>query len=64
MPPRFEVYRAVSRQIHTIFAHYTPLIEPLSLEATRSVDVMKLARLVVGIIGKVAARWRQRVRSM
>jgi len=30
--PRFEVYRAVSRQIRTIFADYTPLIEPLSLD--------------------------------
>ena len=32
VPPRFEVYRAVSRQILTIFADYTPLIEPLSLD--------------------------------
>src|SRR3954468_2529898 len=32
VPPRFEVYRAVSRQIHTIFADYTALIEPLSLD--------------------------------
>jgi len=31
-PPRFEVYRSVSRQIHAIFAEYTPLIEPLSLD--------------------------------
>ena len=31
-PPRFEVYRAVSRQIHAIFADYTALIEPLSLD--------------------------------
>src|SRR5471032_189260 len=31
-PPRFEVYRAVSRQIHAIFADYTHLIEPLSLD--------------------------------
>jgi DNA polymerase-4 len=30
--PRFEVYRAVSRQIHAIFADYTPLIQPLSLD--------------------------------
>ena len=30
--PRFEVYRAVSMQIHAIFAEYTPLIEPLSLD--------------------------------
>ncbi|MGR9161515.1 DNA polymerase IV [Rhizobium leguminosarum] len=30
--PRFEVYRAVSQQIQKIFAEYTPLIEPLSLD--------------------------------
>jgi len=30
--PRFDVYRAVSRQIHAIFADYTALIEPLSLD--------------------------------
>ncbi|MFN3745617.1 MAG: DNA polymerase IV [Hyphomicrobiaceae bacterium] len=30
--PRFEVYRAVSQQIRAIFAAYTPLIEPLSLD--------------------------------
>jgi DNA polymerase-4 len=30
--PRFEVYRAVSEQIRRIFADYTPLIEPLSLD--------------------------------
>ena len=29
---RFEVYRAVSQQIRAIFAEYTPLIEPLSLD--------------------------------
>ena len=32
VPPRFEVYRAVSRQIREIFADYTNLIEPLSLD--------------------------------
>ena len=30
--PRFEVYKAVSHQIRAIFAEYTPLIEPLSLD--------------------------------
>src|SRR4029450_3798965 len=30
--PRFDVYKAVSAQIRTIFADYTSLIEPLSLD--------------------------------
>ncbi len=30
--PRFDVYKQVSRQIRDIFAEYTPLIEPLSLD--------------------------------
>ena len=30
--PRFEVYKQVSNQIRSIFARYTPLIEPLSLD--------------------------------
>lgn len=32
VPPRFDIYRAVSRQIRDIFADYTRLIEPLSLD--------------------------------
>src|SRR5437660_5116799 len=32
VPPRFEIYRAVSRQIRAILADYTALIEPLSLD--------------------------------
>ena len=32
VPPRFDVYRAVSRQIRAIFGHYTALVEPLSLD--------------------------------
>lgn len=32
VPPRFEVYRAVSAQIREIFAEHTDLIEPLSLD--------------------------------
>jgi len=30
--PRFDVYKAVSLQIRDIFAEYTPIIEPLSLD--------------------------------
>ncbi len=32
IPPHFDLYRAVSRQVRTIFEQYTPLIEPLSLD--------------------------------
>jgi DNA polymerase-4 len=30
--PRFDAYKAISRQIRQIFAEYTPIIEPLSLD--------------------------------
>jgi DNA polymerase-4 len=32
VPPRFDVYRAVSRQIREIFSRYSDLVEPLSLD--------------------------------
>ena len=32
VPPRFDVYREVSRQVQAIFREYTPLVEPLSLD--------------------------------
>ena len=32
VPPRFNVYRAASRQIHSVFAEFTDLIEPLALD--------------------------------
>jgi DNA polymerase-4 len=32
VPPRFDVYKAVSRQIHAIFAEFTDLVQPLSLD--------------------------------
>jgi DNA polymerase-4 len=32
VPPRFDVHRAVSQQLHAIFAEFTDLIQPLSLD--------------------------------
>jgi DNA polymerase-4 len=32
VPPRMEIYRAVSRQIHAILSDYSVLLEPLSLD--------------------------------
>ncbi len=32
VPPRFEVYRAISQQIRAIFKHYTDLVEPVALD--------------------------------
>jgi DNA polymerase IV len=44
-PARFDVYKTVSQQIHAIFARYTPLIQPLSLdEAYLDVTVPLLDR--------------------
>jgi len=43
--PRFDVYKAVSQQVHAIFARYTPVIQPLSLdEATLDVTTPLLDR--------------------
>ena len=49
MKPRFEVYKAVSQQIHEIFAEHTPIIEPLSLDeayldVTENLQNIPLAR--------------------
>src|SRR5260221_1258619 len=44
VPPRFDIYRAVSRQIRAIFAEFTELIEPLALdEAYLDVSTNKAA---------------------
>ncbi len=62
VPPRFEVYRAVSNQIRAIFADYTDLIEPLSLDEAY-LDVTDDAR-GIGSATAIAAEIRARIREV
>jgi DNA polymerase IV len=59
--PRFDVYRAVSHQIRAIFAEYTPLIEPLSLDEAY-LDVTDNLRAVASATD-IAEEIRARIRS-
>ena len=53
VPPRFEVYRAVSRQIRSIFFEYTDLVEPMALdEAYLDVTVNKKNMTIATDIAK------------
>lgn len=61
VPPRFDVYRAVSRQIHAIFADYTALIEPLSLDEAY-LDVSD-DRRNLGSAQAIAEEIRARIRA-
>ncbi len=59
--PRFEVYRAVSQQIHGIFRRYTDLIEPLSLDEAY-LDVTA-DRLAIGSATRIAQLIREQIRD-
>jgi DNA polymerase-4 len=61
VPPRFDVYRAVSQQIRAIFADYTDLIEPLSLDEAY-LDVTD-DRRGIGSATAIAAEIRARIRA-
>lgn len=62
VPPRFDVYRAVSSQIHAIFAEHTDLIEPLSLdEAYLDVTDNKQG---IPIATEIATRIRARIKDV
>jgi DNA polymerase IV len=62
VPPRFEVYRAVSAQIHVIFAEHTDLIEPLSLdEAYLDVTDNKQG---IPVATEIATRIRARIKEV
>lgn len=59
--PRFEAYRSVSNQIREIFADYTPLVEPLSLDEAY-LDVTD--RVSDGLSAtEIARRIRARIRD-
>ena len=44
LPVRMSHYAAISRQIRDVFARYTPLVEPLSLDEA-FLDVPRCQRL-------------------
>ena len=59
--PRFDVYREVSLQIRAIFADYTPLIQPLSLDEAY-LDVTEPLR-DLGSATAIAKEIRTRIRA-
>ena len=59
--PRFEVYRAISHQIRAIFADYTPIIEPLSLDEAY-LDVTENLKAIASATA-IAEEIRARIRS-
>jgi len=60
-PPRFEAYKAVSRQIRAIFLDYTPHVEPLSLDEAY-LDVTDDLR-GIGSATRIAELIRARIRG-
>src|ERR1700694_1192803 len=58
--PRFEVYKAISLQIREIFAEYTPIIEPLSLDEAY-LDVTEHLKGIISAT-KIAEEIRARIR--
>src|ERR1043165_8346019 len=59
--PRFDAYRAVSNQIRAIFADYTSLVEPLSLDEAY-LDVTEDLK-GIGIATRIAEEIRARIRA-
>jgi DNA polymerase IV len=60
-PPRFDVYRQISRQIRAVFAEHTPLIEPLSLDEAY-LDVTENRKGIASATA-IAEEIRERIRA-
>lgn len=61
VPPRFEVYRTASSQIHSVFKKFTEKIEPLSLDEAY-LDVTKCA-LEMGSATAVAQEIKKQIKA-
>jgi DNA polymerase-4 len=59
--PRFDAYKAISVQIRKIFAEYTPVIEPLSLDEAY-LDVTENLRGIISAT-RIAEEIRARIRA-
>src|SRR5216684_3825261 len=59
--PRFDAYKAVSLQIREIFAEYTPIIEPLSLDEAYLDVTENLKGMISGT--RIAEEIRTRIRA-
>lgn len=59
--PRFDVYKSVSRVVRAIFAEYTPLVEPLSLDEAY-LDVTENIKNMTSAT-EIAKQIRARIRS-
>src|SRR3954453_9159977 len=59
--PRFDAYKAISLQIRQIFAEYTPVIEPLSLDEAY-LDVTENLK-GIGSATRIAEEIRARIRA-
>ncbi len=59
--PRFDIYRAVSHQIHQVFAEYTPLVEPVSLDEAY-LDVTENPKRIASAT-EIAKAIRARIRA-
>src|SRR5437588_2515298 len=59
--PRFDAYKAISLQIREVFAEYTPIIEPLSLDEAY-LDVTENLKGIISAT-KIAEEIRARLRA-